>query len=354
MSKKSAESTCIVTGGAGFIGCAVSEGLANRFDRIIAIDVLHPQVHASKDRPAALASSVELVVGDVTEFAVWQTVLDRASPNCIIHLAAETGTGQSLTQSSRHARANVMGTTVMLDALSQRGIVPERFILTSSRAVYGEGAWSDETGKLVYPGQRNNAQLADGQWDFPGLKFEDFSFAKTLEVPTNIYAATKLAQEHILSAWVQAHGTSLDIARLQNVYGPGQALQNSYTGIVCLFARLARSKERIELFEDGEMLRDFVFIEDVVSALLTAIGSPHEGVRTFDVGSGQRRTISQAAHILARHYHAPEPRVSGAYRQGDVRHAACDISPTLGMLDWSPKWQLEKGLIALCDWMERV
>jgi dTDP-L-rhamnose 4-epimerase len=247
-----------------------------------------------------------------------------------------------------------MGTSVMLDALSRRDIVPDQFVLTSSRAVYGEGAWRTAEGALVYPGQRDAEQLEAGEWDFPGLSFEEFSCGKTVPTPTNIYAATKLAQEHLLSAWVQAYGSSLDIARLQNVYGPGQALQNSYTGIVCLFARLAQSKERIELYEDGEMLRDFVYIEDVTSALIAAIDAPHEAVRTFDVGSGRRGTISEAAHILARHYDAPQPRVSGAYRQGDVRHAACDISPTLQMLQWAPRWTLEKGLHALCDWMEKA
>ncbi|MCS3744340.1 NAD(P)-dependent oxidoreductase [Rhizobium sp. BK661] len=344
--------TCIVTGGAGFIGCALSSELTRRFERVIAIDSMHPQVHTSVDRPKALAAAVEFVVGDVAETDTWERALDDASPSCIVHLAAETGTGQSLNQSTRHVWANLMGTSVMLDTLSRRGIVPDQFILTSSRAVYGEGAWRNADGILVYPGQRDKAQLEAGQWDFPGLTFEEFSFGKTVPAPTNIYAATKLAQEHILSAWALAHGSSLDIARLQNVYGPGQALQNSYTGIVCLFARLSRAKERIELYEDGEMLRDFVFIQDVASALLAAIDAPHEGIRSFDVGSGQRSTLAQAAHILSRHYGAPEPRVSGAYRHGDVRHAACDIAPTLQELAWAPRWPLEKGLLALCDWME--
>lgn len=350
----SESSTCIVTGGAGFIGCALSAGLSQRFDRVIAIDVMHPQVHTSSDRPAALAPPVDLVKGDVADAAVWDSVLADASPTCIVHLAAETGTGQSLTQSTRHVSANLMGTSVMLDALARHDIVPDQFVLTSSRAVYGEGAWRTADGQLVYPGQRGKEQLEAGQWDFDGLTFQEFAFGKTIPAPTNIYAATKLAQEHILSSWTNAFGTSLDIARLQNVYGPGQALHNSYTGIVCLFARLSHGKDQIELYEDGDMLRDFVYIEDVASALLAAIDAPHEGVRSFDVGLGQRSTIAQAAHILAHHYGAPTPVVSGAYRQGDVRHAACDITPTLNMLAWSPQWPLEKGLVALCDWMENA
>lgn len=346
-------SSCIVTGGAGFIGCALSSGLAERFDRVIAIDVLHPQVHLSNERPSALAPSVELVVGDVTDPEIWDRVLGASRPNCIVHLAAETGTGQSLTQSSRHVSANLMGTSVMLDALVRHEIVPDQFVLTSSRAVYGEGAWRNPQGDLIYPGQRGKAQLEAGQWDFEGLEFQSFSVGNTVPMPTNIYAATKLAQEHILSSWCRAFGSALDIARLQNVYGPGQALHNSYTGIVCLFARLAHGGKQIELFEDGEMLRDFVYIEDVAAALLAAIDNRHEGVRAFDVGFGERSTIAEAANILAQHYNAPEPVVSGAFRQGDVRHAACDITPTLDLLNWHPQWPLRKGLVALCEWMER-
>ena len=235
-------STCIVTGGAGFIGCALSEELTRRFDRVIAIDSLHPQVHTSTERPKSLAKAVELVIGDVSHSDLWDRVLSEVTPSCIVHLAAETGTGQSLTQSTRHVSANLMGTSVMLDALVRHNAVPNQIILTSSRAVYGEGAWRNADGVSVYPGQRDKAQLEAGQWDFEGLEFQEFAFGKTIPTPTNIYAATKLAQEHILSAWANAFGVSLDIARLQNVYGPGQALHNSYTGIVCLFARLAHGR----------------------------------------------------------------------------------------------------------------
>lgn len=346
-------SVCIVTGGAGFIGCAISSDLVKRFNRVIVIDVMHPQVHKTPDRPKALAPEVEFVVGDVTDPEVWDRVLATASPTSVIHLAAETGTGQSLKESTRHVSANLLGTSVMLDAFSRHEIIPKQFILTSSRAVYGEGAWLDVTGVAVYPGQRAKKQLEAGQWDFEGLTFQEFAFGKTVPTPTNIYAATKLAQEHILSSWVEAYGSSLDIARLQNVYGPGQALHNSYTGIVCLFARLSAAKQQIDLYEDGAMLRDFVFIKDVTSALIAAIDSPHNGVRGFDVGYGKRSTIAEAAHILSQRYDAPVPVISGKFRHGDVRHAACDIGPTLNKINWTPQWSLNQGLTALCEWMEQ-
>lgn len=346
--------TCIVTGGAGFIGCALSAGLVRRYDRVLAIDNLHPQIHPTRSRPAALHRDVELLVGDVASASTWDEILAVTTPDTIVHLAAETGTGQSLTESSRHVTVNLLGTSAMLDALVRHQETPRQILLTSSRAVYGEGLWIDRQGGRVSPGTRGGDQLKAGIWDFPGLSFMPFSADDTPLLPTNIYAATKLAQEHILSAWTAAYGVSLGIARLQNVYGPGQALQNPYTGIVSHFAQLAKGGKSIALYEDGEMQRDFVYISDVVSALLAMLDQTASGLRRYDIGLGVRHTIRDAAQILARRYNSPPPFVSGAYRPGDVRHAGCRLEATTSLLNWTPEVSLEDGLNALCDWIDEV
>ena len=170
--------------------------------------------------------------------------------------------------------------------------------------------------------------------------------------PISVYGATKLAQEHVLAAWATAFGSTLTIARLQNVYGPGQSLTNSYTGIVSLFARLAREKQSIPLYEDGLMQRDLVYIDDVAAALLAAMERDSVGLIRVDIGSGNPATIQQIADFMVRRYDAPEPHFSGAYRHGDVRHASCDISATLRQLAWRPRWSLEDGLEALCRWID--
>lgn len=344
--------TCLVTGGAGFIGCALSDGLVARFGKVVAVDNLHPQVHPRPERPQALHKDVQLVVGDVADAAMWDALLAQVKPTTVVHLAAETGTGQSLTESSRHVNVNLMGTSTMLDAFVRHGCIPENFVLTSSRAVYGEGLWLDAAGRSLSPGLRDKAQLEAKIWDFPGLTFSPFCALDTPPAPTNIYAATKLAQEHILAAWTQAFGAALDIPRLQNVYGPGQALQNPYTGIVSLFARLSKEGQQIDLYEDGEMQRDFVFIGDVVSAILAAIDQKHDGVRRFDVGLGVRHTIRDAAEILSRRYNSAAPQVSGKFRHGDVRHAGCRLDATAAVLDWKPQFTLEDGLNRLCNWID--
>lgn len=346
------ESTCVVTGGAGFIGCALSTGLSQRFERVIVLDNLHPQIHAVPTRPAALHEAVEFRRADITERAAWDELLATIRPQVIVHLAAETGTGQSLTESSRHAYVNVFGTTTMLDALSRHECVPRQIVLSSSRAIYGEGAWRRTDGAVFYPGQRDREQFARSAWDFPDAVALPSSAATTEPRPTSVYGATKLAQEQILEAWARAFGVTLSILRLQNVYGPGQSLINSYTGIVSLFVRLAKEKKSIPLYEDGLMRRDFIYIDDIAAALLAAIDTAPPGTTRFDIGTGKAATIEQIAEFISQHYGSQKSHISGAYRHGDVRHASCDISNTLQSLPWSPQWQLKRGLDSLCNWID--
>jgi dTDP-L-rhamnose 4-epimerase len=344
--------TCLVTGGAGFIGCAISSALADRFDRVVALDNLHPQVHARRRRPRALDRRVELVVGDVTDRAIWDTILDDVAPRTVVHLAAETGTGQSLFEATRHAHVNVTGTTQMLDAFARHERIPERILLTSSRAVYGEGAWKTADGSAtVYPGQRSREQLERRQWAFDGLEPLPFRAATTQPQPISVYGVTKLSQEQILRAWACAFGVRAVVLRLQNVYGPGQSLSNSYTGICSLFARLAREKTSIPVYEDGRIVRDFVYIDDVADAILAAL-AVRDPAPAYDVGSGRASTIAELAELIARLYGAPAPHVCGAFRHGDVRHAACVIDETAAALGWRPRVPLAEGIRRLCAWID--
>jgi dTDP-L-rhamnose 4-epimerase len=155
----------------------------------------------------------------------------------------------------------------------------------------------------------------------------------------------------MLAAWTAAHDTNLSVLRLQNVYGPGQSLTNSYTGIVTLFARLAREQRPLEVYEDGRIVRDFVFIDDVVDALFAAIKGPATEPRCLDIGSGIAITIHELARKIAAICDAPEPTVVPKFRDGDVRAASCTIEPAKDTLRWLPKWALENGLRALLAWI---
>jgi dTDP-L-rhamnose 4-epimerase len=344
--------TVLVTGGAGFIGCALSHELAEKASRWVVLDNLHPQIHPSAERPEDLHERAELVLGDVVDVAAWDALLADVRPDVVIHLAAETGTAQSLHEASRHSLVNVVGTTQMLDAFGRAGHVPKHIVLSGSRAVYGEGAWQDNAGNAISPGQRTHHQLEESQWDFPGAHSVASEASRTIPAPTSVYGATKLAQEHILRAWVNAHDSKLTILRLQNVYGPGQSLINSYTGIVSLFSQWAREGKQIPVYEDGNITRDFVYIKDVASAFAAALvrESNHNSL-PFDIGSGVGTSILAAAEFIARYYDAPTPKITGAFRDGDVRHATCDITRSTSELHWTPQWSVEQGLSSLQVWI---
>lgn len=345
--------TCIVTGGAGFIGCAISESLTKIYDEVIAVDSMHPQIHKNNARPELLHPKVTLKINDICDPEFWDVLLKDKKPSVIIHLAAETGTGQSLTEATRHAHVNVVGTTQLLDALSRNDAIPSKLLLSSSRAVYGEGRWETEDGVPFYPGQRTQQQLEKSEWDFGNSRYLPLNNQYTFPMPTSIYGATKLAQEHIISSWCKSYDVNHTILRFQNVYGPGQSLINSYTGIVSLFIRMAKEKRSIPLYEDGEMLRDFIYITDIAEAIIATLLQKDADGKIFDIGSGYGATIKEVAEIISARYGSPEPQVCGLFRNGDVRHASCDISYTRDHLEWSPKVSVESGLELLCRWIDQ-
>ena len=345
--------TCLVTGGAGFIGCAISSGLADRFARVVAYDMLLPQVHPSGQRPEALDERVELIVGDVRDSAAVGRLVDDVRPGTVIHLAAETGTGQSLTDATLHTSTNVVGTSQLLDAFTRADATPERLILASSRAVYGEGAWRDRsTGEVVYPGQRSLTQLQHQQWDFDGCDPLPMRAGTTQPQPVSVYGVTKLTQEMLLTTWAKSFDVPVAMVRLQNVYGPGQSLSNPYTGIMSLFCRLARQGQAIPVYEDGLIRRDFVLIDDVAAALLSVVDHEAANGLVLDIGAGEFQTILKAAQSIAAYYNAPEPVITGQYRLGDVRHAWADVTQASEVLGWKAEWSLDDGVGRLADWIE--
>lgn len=344
----------LISGGAGFIGSALSHRLVEAGYDVAVMDVLLPQVHAGGG-VMDLPPSVRLFTGDVTHAPDWDAVLQLFRPSQIVHLAAETGTAQSLSQSTRHGAVNVVGTTQLLDALSRSALVPDHLVLASSRAVYGEGAWQCGS-QNFYPPPRSHAQLVAGIWDPEGPTGEPVSplpscAGLTEPRPTNIYGATKLAQEHLVAAWTAAHDINFTALRLQNAYGPGQSLTNPYTGVVPFFARLSREQRPSEVYEDGRIVRDLVYIDDVIDAVFAAVEQPATKPRCLDIGSGTAITIHELARKIAAAFGAPEPILVPKFRDGDVRAASCNIDAAKNELGWRPKWELDDGLHALLKWI---
>lgn len=350
----------LITGGAGFIGTRLSAALLEDGHRVAVLDALHPQVHADGEWPAHLPVAVARHRVDVTDADGVDHVLRAERPDVVVHLAAETGTGQSLTEARRHGLVNVVGTTTLLDAMTRTRHVPQHLLLASSRAVYGEGRWREQDGQSFYASVRGAEELALGRWDPVGPSGSHVpvapepQLAGTVEPrPVSVYAATKLAQEHVLHAWTSAMGVPLTVLRLQNVYGAGQSLANPYTGVLTVFAQEALEGNALDVYEDGRILRDFVHVSDVVSAFRRALRRTASGSLVLDIGSGAPTTLHEVAALIADLAGAPEPIVSGRYRLGDVRAAWTDVSAARDALDWAPTTTLRSGVDDLIAWIRR-
>lgn len=347
----------VVTGGAGFIGSALSSLICSEDVPVIAIDNMLEQVHPTGKKSEFLDERVILYKNDVCDREAWLNLLREFYPRRVVHLAAETGTAQSLTESTRHASVNVVGTTVMLDAFAAAEVVPDRIVLASSRAVYGEGRWRDViTNEVFYPAPRSNEVLSKSQWSplSPAgneAKALPHEASVVFPKPTSIYGATKLAQEQILSSWCGAFRVPLSILRLQNVYGEGQSPYNSYTGIINYFHRVARSGASIPVYEDGLIGRDFVHIQDVVQALVSVLSDDTAGDHLFDVGTGRLTTILDAASMIAEYHNAPKPEVCGRFRDGDIRSAVADVKKLHEHTGSSSHVSFEEGMKRVGDWL---
>ena len=357
------EQRILITGGAGFIGSRtvrqlVQQSSAKAPIKIWVLDNLHAQVHGENAQPPAFPKNVTFVKGDVGDRHLLTQLLAQAQPTIIIHMAAETGTGQSMDEICRYCQVNVMGTAVLLEAITHTPIPLQRFILMSSRAVYGEGAYWDTTHcQTVVPPPRRVEDLQAGRFDpiVPGANLRAVPTSESApSAPSSIYASTKLMQEYLVQ---QAGATALwkaTIFRFQNVYGPGQSLKNPYTGVLSIFSQQILSDKILNLYEDGHIGRDFVFVDDVVNALVLAckIDVPHGSV--INIGSGKTTTILKAAQILLRLYgKSPDAyEITGDFRAGDIRHAVADIQIAKQLLGWRPQVSVEDGLTKLAGWCQ--
>jgi dTDP-L-rhamnose 4-epimerase len=346
----------LVTGGAGFIGSHLTRRLLREGCSVTVLDNFSSQVHAGHQELASdLAGHIELHRGDVRDRNLVARAL--AGRDVVVHLAAETGTGQSMYEVSRYQDVNIGGTAVILDFLvNRRDCRVSKIVLASSRAIYGEGKFRCAEHGIVFPGPRTREHLEAGQYELycptcntvcvPEATSEDSPLR-----PLSFYGLTKQVQEEMVLMFARARGFTAYALRYQNVYGPGQSLQNPYTGILAIFSNLARSNSPIQIFEDGQESRDFVFVEDAVEATWRCIAGDAHLVESFNVGTGQRTTVLQVAKEIVQFFGSgSELFVVGAFRQGDVRHNFADLSKIRDAIGFAPRFPFREGLLRFLTW----
>ncbi len=341
----------LITGGAGFIGRHLSQTLLKRGHQVRVLDCLLEQVHGSNADKLPDGDGVELVVGDVRDAELLSSAL--VGIDSVIHLAAEVGVGQSMYAIERYVSVNDLGTATLLEALAKKPV--RRVVVASSMSIYGEGLYRDADGKLVEDATRRQAvslswdpvdrlgrplrPVATPEWKRPNL--------------ASVYALTKYTQERMTLAVAPAYGMEAVALRLFNVYGPGQALSNPYTGVLAIFAsRLANAKQPL-LFEDGRQRRDFVHVKDVAKAFALALETPAAKGEVYNIGSGQDRSVAEIAAALAGAMGRPSilPEILGKARTGDIRHCFADTTKATGELGFAAAQDFAQGLAELSEWV---
>jgi dTDP-L-rhamnose 4-epimerase len=350
----------LITGGLGFIGFEVAKRLVEQKCPVLLFDNLSPQIHGAIPDLSALrllrSAQVEVFRGDVSKPSDWAVALEDIG--AVVHLAAETGTAQSMYEISRYTETNVGGTAALLNHLANHKHKVGKIILASSRSVYGEGAYRCRSCGRVYPPARSEAMFRAAEWQprCPSCPSPIDATATPEEArtaPASIYAATKLAQENLVRVAAKALGIPAVIYRFQNVYGEGQSLKNPYTGILSIFSNQLRMGKTIHLYEDGQESRDFVHVSDVARAGLLGLGSDGADGTTLNVGSGRPTSVAEIALLLAKRLGAKTPPViSGQYRLGDIRHGYADLTAIRACLQFAPEISLDEGLTRFVEWVK--
>lgn len=351
----------LITGGAGFIGSNVACKLVAKGYEVSVLDNLSPQIHGdAPERTSPLylgiKDKVRFIKGSVTSREDWLRALQGV--DAVIHLAAETGTGQSMYEIEKYVRVNIGGTAILLDLLTNTRHRVKRVVVAESRAIYGEGRyWSDDLGGYVYPDERPDETMRHGDFEvkYPGctkpLKLVGTTEDSVIH-PNSVYGITKQVQGQLVHLVCKSIGVESVSFRYQNVYGPGQSLSNPYTGILSIFSTRIKNGNGINVFEDGRETRDFVYIDDVVDATILGLEIDGASGYAFNIGTGVATDVLTVANTLKKYYGVEVPvTVSGNYRLGDIRHNYADISLARRILGFEPRWSFDAGIAKFVEWV---
>lgn len=333
----------LLTGGAGFIGSHIASQLVARGDDVRVLDCLHPAAHGEAATGASpqpggeaatfggdqLPAGAGFIRADVRDPVAVRSALGGV--DAVVHQAAMVGMGVDVADMPEYVGCNDLGTAVLLAAMAATGV--SRLVLASSMVVYGEGAYECGEHGVVRPLPRDADDLRAGQFEprcphctaplVPGRVDED----ATLD-PRSVYAATKLAQEHLSAAWAHATGGAVVALRYHNVYGPGMPRDTPYSGVAAIFRSALERGVGPRVFEDGAQRRDFIHVADVARANVVALdsltGAEPAGkpapFRAYNVATGRPRTVADMARALSGALAGPEPVITGQFRAADVRH----------------------------------
>ena len=345
----------LITGGAGFIGANLTIKLVSLGYNVTILDNLSRQIH-EENSPLyqSVKESSNFIKGDVRNKLDWEKALD--GQDAVIHLASETGTGQSMYEIERYNDVNILGTANLLDFLVNTEHTIKKLIIASSRSIYGEGKYFCKNDGVVYPNEREDKNMSKERFNpLCNICNNELELKATDESskihPSSIYGITKQHQEQLMLLTGKALHIPTVALRFQNVYGPGQSLSNPYTGILSIFSTRILNGNNIDIYEDGKESRDFIYIDDAVDATILALEKREANHQIFNVGSGVATSVFEVANILKKLYNSNIGiKISGKYRLGDIRHNYADLTKIKSVLDFKPKIDLITGISRFVAW----
>lgn len=352
----------LITGGAGFIGSNLALKLKDKGYQVTVLDNLSKQIHGDNPEKTSplyqsIIGKVNFIFGSVTSREDWLKALD--GQDAVIHLAAETGTGQSMYEIEKYVNSNIGGTALLLDILTNTKHSVKRVLVAESRAIYGEGKYVCSSCGEVYPLDRKDEDMSRGDFECHCPKCgKHVKLVATTEDstihPSSVYGIAKQVQGQLVHLVCPTIGVESVSFRYQNVYGPGQSLSNPYTGILSIFSTRIKNGNGINIFEDGKETRDFVYIDDVVDATIRGLETDGAAGHVFNVGTGVATDVLTVAKTLCEKYGVDVPiTVSGNYRLGDIRHNYADISLARKILGFEPQWSFDKGIGQFAKWVDK-
>lgn len=350
----------LVTGGSGFIGNAIVEKLKNKYE-VVVLDNFSPQIHGKDYKESYLYQNIKnkckVIKGDVRNYNELKAALEGV--DYVIHLAAETGTGQSMYEINKYTDVNIKGTSNLLEVILKNKFPIKKIILSSSRSVYGEGMYFCKEHGMVVPKSRKIDDMKSGDFEAKcPICGGEIALRNTTEdcplSPISFYAYTKFAQEKMLEVMCPTMNMPYTIFRYQNVYGAGQSLDNPYTGILSIFSKLLLKNQELNIFEDGKESRDFIHVSDVAAITCNALENDAVNYQHINVGGGENISVIEIAQILKRLYASNSKiNISGDFRKGDIRHNIADISKAKTLCGFKPLYTFEKGMKEFTAWVKK-
>lgn len=347
----------LITGGAGFIGSHTCDALVKAGHQVRILDCLDPQVHGPQaDIPGYLPQSIEFMFGDLRFMTDCLSALDGIE--AVLHLAARTGVGQSMYDIHDYVETNVKGTATLLEAIVKSKTQVKRFVLASSRAIYGEGLYRCKEHGKCHPVTRSRQKVAQGCYEILcsicGSEMQPIPTPEDCPPsPQSVYAWTKVHQENYCQWAAETFSIPMVILRYFNVFGSRQSLKNPYTGVVSIFYSLLKAKRSLSMYEGGKPIRDFVHVNDIVQANLLALERYETIGRKFNVGTGHPNTIADVALALGNAMGiSPKLEDRGEYRVGDIFACYANLEEATTYLGYSPKVHLAEGMEEFVNWAQ--